>query len=63
MAFVYRQLQAAQQAGYLQPAEQERWLRLSLSKGDGFWSQSPHTELLAREDLGFGDKLIELERR
>ncbi|MDD2050614.1 DUF4123 domain-containing protein [Pseudomonas putida] len=62
VAFVYRQLRAAQQAGYLQPAEQERWLRLSLSKGDGFWGQSAHTELLAREDLGLGDKLIELER-
>lgn len=60
--FVYRQLRAAQQAGFQQPAEQERWLRLSLSKGDGFWSRSPHTELLAREDLGLGDKLIELER-
>ncbi|UVJ45954.1 DUF4123 domain-containing protein [Pseudomonas sp. LS1212] len=61
-AFVYRQLLAAQQAGYLQLAEQERWLRLSLSKGDDFWSRSPHTELLARDDLGLGDKLIELER-
>lgn len=60
--FVYRQLRAARQAGYLQLAEQERWLRLSLSHGDDFWSRSPHTELLAREDLGLGDKLIELER-
>lgn len=59
--FVYRQLQAAHQAGYLQLAEQERWLRLSLSKGDGFWGRSPHTELLARDDLGLGARLIELE--
>ena len=61
-AFVYRQLQAAQQAGYVQLAEQERWLRLSLSKGDEFWARSAHTEWLAREDLGLGDKLIGLER-
>lgn len=60
--FVYRQLMAARQAGYLQLAEQERWLRLALSQGDGFWSSFTATELLARDDLGLGDKLIELER-
>ena len=62
MAFVYRQLLGARHAGYLQLAEQERWLRLALRQGDGFWSRSPSTELLARNDLGLGDKLIELER-
>lgn len=60
--FVYRQLVAARQAGYLQLAEQERWLRLALIQGDGFWSRFPDNELLAREDLGLGDKLVELER-
>jgi len=60
--FVYRQLLAARQAGYLQLCEQERWLRLALRQGDGFWSSAPITELLARDDLGLGDKLIELER-
>ena len=60
--FVYQQLIAARHAGYLQMAEQERWLRLALREGDGFWSRSPYTELMAREDLGLGDKLIELER-
>lgn len=60
--FVYRQLLAARQAGYLQLAEQERWFRLALRQGDGFWSRSPHAELLARDDLGLGDKLIELGR-
>jgi Domain of unknown function (DUF4123) len=60
--FVYRQLLAAQQTGYRQLVEQERWLRLALSQGDGFWNRSPNTELLARDDLGLGDKLIELER-
>jgi len=62
VAFVYRQLLAAQQAGYVRLPEQERWLRLSLSKGDGFWRQRPQTELLARDDLTLGDKLTELER-
>ena len=38
------------------------FLRLALRQGDGFWSRSPSTELLARNDLGLGDKLIELER-
>ncbi|HDS1735285.1 DUF4123 domain-containing protein [Pseudomonas sp. BP8] len=61
LEFVYRQLIAAQQAGYLQVAEQERWLRVSLSKGDDFWHRSPSAELLARDDLSLGDKLIELE--
>ncbi|VVP61802.1 hypothetical protein PS870_06445 [Pseudomonas fluorescens] len=62
VAFVYWQLLAAQQAGYLQLAEQERWLRLALRQGDGFCNGSPYTELLARDDLGLGDKLSELER-
>lgn len=60
--FVYRQLQAAQQSGYLQPAEQERWLRLSLQRGDGFWDRSPHIEVLIRDDLSLREKLIQLER-
>lgn len=62
VAFVYRQLLVAQQSGYLQLGEQERWLRQSLNKGDEFWNRSPYTELLARDDLGLGDKLVELER-
>ncbi|NBF10906.1 DUF4123 domain-containing protein [Pseudomonas sp. Fl4BN1] len=62
VAFVYQQLLAARNTGYLQVAEQERWLRLALRQGDGFWNRSPHTELLARDDLGLGDKLIALER-
>lgn len=61
-AFVFRQLCAAQQAGYLQTAEQERWLRLALIKGDGFWCQFPHAQLLARDDLSLGDKLDTLEQ-
>lgn len=60
--FVYRHLLAARQAGYLQLAEQERWLRVALTQGNGFWSSFAATELLARDDLGLGDKLVELER-
>ncbi|WP_296259254.1 MULTISPECIES: DUF4123 domain-containing protein [unclassified Pseudomonas] len=60
--FVYRQLLAARQAGYLQLADQERWLRLALRQGESFWNCSPGTELLARDDLSLDDKLIELER-
>ena len=60
--FVYRQLLGARQTGYLQLAEHERWLRVALRQGDGFWSRSPNTELLARDDVGLGDKLTELER-
>ena len=62
VVFVYQQLIAARQAGYLQLAEQERWLRLVLREGAGFWGRSPYNQLLAREDLGLADKLIELER-
>lgn len=60
--YVYRQLLRAREVGYLQLPEQERWLRISLSKGDDFWNLSPTTELLTRDDLGLGDKLIKLER-
>ena len=60
--FVYRQLLAARNTGYLQLAEQERWLRLALRQGDGFWIRSPHAQLLARDDLSLGDKLAELEQ-
>lgn len=60
--WVYRQLHAARQAGYLQLATQERWLRLALTRGDGFWSRPPHSQLLARDDLALADKLTELER-
>ena len=61
-AFVYRQLIAARQTGYLQLADLERWLRLALRKGDGFWRRAPFSELLAREALSLGDKLNALER-
>ncbi|TDF82477.1 DUF4123 domain-containing protein [Pseudomonas sp. H9] len=61
-AFVYRQLLAAQKAGYLQPAEQERWLRLALRQGEGFSNLAAAAAILARDDLGLGDKLLELER-
>lgn len=61
-AFVYRQLLAARQAGYLQVAEQERWLRLVLRKGEDFSRQAAYADVLARDDLGLGDKLLELER-
>lgn len=60
--FVYRQLHGARHAGYLQLADLERWLRLALRQGDGFWSRVPFSELLAREDLSLGDKLNALER-
>lgn len=59
--FVHRQLLAARQAGYLSPQHQERWLRLALTRGDEFWTRSPYAELLARDDLGSGDKLSEIE--
>ena len=59
--FVYRQLLGAQTTGYLQLADQERWLRLAICQGDEFWKHTPNIELLARNDLGLGDKLIELE--
>lgn len=60
--FVYRQLQAARHAGFLQLAEQERWLRMALRQGDSFWSHSPARDVLARDDLSLRDKLIRLER-
>ncbi|MEB0048823.1 MULTISPECIES: DUF4123 domain-containing protein [unclassified Pseudomonas] len=60
--FVFRQLLAARQTGYLRVLEQERWLRLALIQGDDFWSRSPAAEWLARDDLGLGEKLSELER-
>ncbi len=60
--FVYRQLLAAEQAGYQQLPEQERWLRLALSQGDGFWNSASPAEVLSRNDLNLGEKLVELER-
>jgi hypothetical protein len=60
--FVFEQLLAAQHAGYTQMPDQERWLRLSLHQGEGFWSRVPHRDVLARENLSLSDKLVELER-
>lgn len=59
--FVYRQLLAARQAGYLQVSEQERWLRLSLRKGEDFSCRAVYADVLARDDLSLGNKLFELE--
>ncbi|MFJ7311553.1 DUF4123 domain-containing protein [Pseudomonas sp. NPDC098747] len=60
--FVYDQLLAAHHSGFTQTPDQERWLRLSLRLGEGFWSRSPHGEVLARPSLSLSDKLVELER-
>lgn len=60
--FVYRQLLAAEQIGYQQLPEQERWLRLALSQDDGFWNSASPAEVLARNDLSLGEKLAALER-
>lgn len=60
--FVHRQLLAGQQAGYEQMADQERWLRLAVTRGDSFWGRSPDVELLARSDVALGEKLTQLER-
>jgi hypothetical protein len=59
--FVHRQLLAGQQAGYQQMADQERWLRLAISRGDSFWATAPDAELLARNDVALGEKLTQLE--
>jgi hypothetical protein len=59
--FVYRQLLAGQEAGYLQMADQERWLRLAVSRGDSFWANARDAELLARSDVAQGEKLTQLE--
>jgi hypothetical protein len=59
--FVHRQLLAGQAMGYEQMADQERWLRLAIMRGDTFWARSPDAELLARDDIALGDKLTQLE--
>lgn len=59
--FVHRQLLAGQKAGYQQMADQERWLRLAISRGDSFWANAPDAELLARNDVALGEKLTQLE--
>ena len=59
--FVHRQLLAAKDTGYEQMADQERWLRVAIQRGDRFWKQPPATELLARDDIALGDKLTQLE--
>lgn len=61
VAFVHRQLLASKEMGYEQIADQERWLRLAIGRGDSFWKQSPDAELLARSDVALGDKLTQLE--
>jgi hypothetical protein len=58
---VYRQLLAGKDQGYDQMADQERWLRLAIQRGDSFWDTPPAAELLAREDIALGDKLTQLE--
>jgi hypothetical protein len=42
-------------------ADQERWLRLAIQRGDSFWDSPPAAELLAHEDIALGDKLTQLE--
>lgn len=59
--FVHRQLLAGQDMGYEQMADQERWLRVAIQRGDSFWDHSPAAELLARDDVALGDKLMQLE--
>jgi hypothetical protein len=59
--FVHRQLLAGQDMGYAQMADQERWLRLAIMRGDTFWVRSPDAELMARDDIALGDKLTQLE--
>ncbi|MDO7930397.1 DUF4123 domain-containing protein [Pseudomonas sp. KFB-139] len=61
VAFVYRQLLAGKEIGYEQIADQERWLRLAIGRGDSFWKRSPDAEVLARSDVALGDKLAQLE--
>ncbi|MBX8542960.1 DUF4123 domain-containing protein [Pseudomonas cichorii] len=61
VTFVLRQLLAGKEMGYEQIADQERWLRLAISRGDSFWKRSPDAELLARSDVALGDKLTQLE--
>jgi hypothetical protein len=59
--FVQQQLLAAYDAGITQKAQYERWLRLTLSHGTGFWQSEPARTVLARQDLTTGAKLDELE--
>lgn len=59
--FVHRQLLAGKESGYEQMADQERWLRVAIQRGDSFWNQAPAADLLARDDIALGDKLTQLE--
>lgn len=60
--FIHRQLVAAQQFGHVDSEELERWLRLSLKQGDGFWDKPDAQTILNRRGLSRHDKLSELER-
>ncbi|MHC8306192.1 DUF4123 domain-containing protein [Pseudomonas sp. PB3P13] len=59
--FVHRQLLAGRDIGYELMADQERWLRLAIQRGDSFWDHAPAAALLARDDVALGDKLNQLE--
>lgn len=59
--FVYRQLLAAHAADFHQKSHYERWLRMTLSKPEGFWAQASTTAVLDRDDLAAGEKLDTLE--
>ncbi|MGY2293603.1 DUF4123 domain-containing protein [Pseudomonas sp. SDO528_S397] len=58
---VHRQLLAAQQAGYTRVGDQERWIRLVITRGDTFWENGPEAQLLARDEVPLGERLTQLE--
>lgn len=59
---VLAQLQKARAAGYTALAEQERWLRLYLSRPPGFLDSVLAQQTLSRKDIARGEKLSELEK-
>jgi hypothetical protein len=59
--YVHEQLLIATDWGVQQKAHYERWLRLAITHGEGFWQQDEPHAVLIRSDLATGEKLDELE--
>lgn len=59
--YVNGQLLIATDRGVQQKAHYERWLRLAITHGEGFWQQDEPRAVLDRDDLAIGEKLDELE--
>jgi hypothetical protein len=57
----YVALKAADEHGYGDLADQERWMRLRVANADGFWRTPPAVAVLARDDLSRAERLELLE--